>query len=49
LVVSDNPGATDEFLRSNLRMRFIQETKKQQEERWQRIMELKKENSKGFE
>lgn len=49
LVVSDNPGATDEFLRSNLRMRFIQETKKQQEERWQRIMELKKENSEGFE
>ena len=49
LVVSDKPGATDEFLRSNLRMRFIQETKKQQEERWQRIMELKKKSSEGFE
>ena len=45
LVISDQPGATDEFLQSNLRMRFINETLAEQEGRWERIQALRKAKS----
>ena len=45
LVISDEPGATDEFLQSNLRMGFINKTLAEQEERWERIQALRKAKS----